>query len=241
MKNYLIDKQNNPNWRIFSEQNTGFCIEYADSIANILYHVKLEFERAFGKDYVRNYKYLSVLHTVNDPETSRGNNLIFLCVSNYPPQVIYQFSHELCHFMIPEDVYAGLRWFEESLCRMASLYFLKAVYQSNISNDRYATIPNYLKNELAKGAIMSGKTTSEFLNEHIKSLRADPYLRDYNAVFACSLLPIFEANPDAWKIIPQLCNLTDDMPFKQSLEQLYNLCDECYHAIIGQIISTLCD
>ena len=40
-------------------------------------------------------------------------------------QAAYQFSHELCHYMIPDTVCQNLGWLEESICETASYYFLK--------------------------------------------------------------------------------------------------------------------
>ena len=43
----------------------------------------------------------------------------------YISQAAYQFAHELCHMRIPFFVGEDLRWFEESVCEMASHFFLK--------------------------------------------------------------------------------------------------------------------
>ena len=40
-------------------------------------------------------------------------------------QAAYQFSHEYCHYMIPDDVCENLRWFEESICELSSHFFFR--------------------------------------------------------------------------------------------------------------------
>ena len=42
-------------------------------------------------------------------------------------QAAYQFSHELCHMLIPKNVIDELRWLEESICETASYFFLKRI------------------------------------------------------------------------------------------------------------------
>ena len=69
----------------------------------------------------------NVLHDIQhgDPETIKSERLIYVtAVDIYWAQIIFQYSHELCHLLIEEPIPEHFKWFEESLCDLASIYFL---------------------------------------------------------------------------------------------------------------------
>ena len=49
-----------------------------------------------------------------------------------------------------------------------------------------------------------GETLISWLNAREDELRDDPYQRQLNAVVAYSLLPLFEASPTSWNVVPYL-------------------------------------
>ena len=55
----------------------------------------------------------------------------------YVSQAAYQFAHELCHMRIPFFVGEDFRWFEESVCEMASHFFLRKL-ALELANEKYA-------------------------------------------------------------------------------------------------------
>ena len=58
---------------------------------------------------------------------------VFLSATDtYWSQYVYQFSHELCHILTHFDSYKKHKhkWFEESLCELASLHVLRSLARS---------------------------------------------------------------------------------------------------------------
>ena len=125
-------------------------------------------------------------------------------------QYVYQFSHELCHVMVGFDHYKVHRhkWFEETLCELASLfvlYRLAAVWdeapppdiigvQDFASNHR-----TYADDIQTKYRTIVDGHLPEWLTRNIESLEADPCRRDLNGVVAVSLLDRFREDPSLWR------------------------------------------
>lgn len=69
------------------------------------------------------------------PQTFKNECRIQIaCDPVYYSQFAYQYCHELCHLMIDNDVYEDYRWFEESLCELASIYFLPIISKEWMNN-----------------------------------------------------------------------------------------------------------
>ena len=79
---------------------------------------------------------------------------------DYWAQMIYQLSHEMCHYAIRQhksDKEYTLRWFEEIICEAASLYFLEYSAKNwnkcrlSLNDPKYGSlIENYLYDTLNK-------------------------------------------------------------------------------------------
>lgn len=71
---------------------------------------------------------LLVIHSNDYPVTYSNYNVILLSAENkFWCKYAYQFAHEYCHFQIGGNVPPQLRWFEESLCELASYFFLPRI------------------------------------------------------------------------------------------------------------------
>lgn len=188
------------------------------------------------------------------PETVYEINTIFLNVSPFAPdggpgcywsQFIYQFSHEFCHYMNWGHVVQPLRWFEETLCELASHFFLIKSAEQWIHNAPYPNWSSYSSNLIAyeintRGNIESFDT-SDLLNhssEVIRSLEGNEYQRSKNRYVAIKLLPLFEENPTLWKIVPFLTTLSDDRPFRDNLELLGHLSSQNTSLIVKTLQSS---
>lgn len=58
------------------------------------------------------------------PVTYRERQEIYVkCPESDPYRFAFQFTHELCHYLIPGEVAKHLRWLEESIAVLASRYF----------------------------------------------------------------------------------------------------------------------
>ena len=157
---------------------------------------------------------ISLQKTSPAPMCIRQANLIYLNTEyNLYAQAAYQFSHELCHFMIPKDVTAELRWFEESICQLASIFFLVGLcdhwkkHSINIyTNDGKLYADAFFDYAIKDAA---GETLINIHNpKEFQSLILDCEQRAKNKYIANLLLPVFQKYPLTWHAVPYLCNVT---------------------------------
>lgn len=175
----------------------------------------------------------------NEPETVFELQTIFLCVSPvddkgkpgcYWSQFIYQFSHEFCHYMVGRHVAKSIRWMEESICEMASHFFLIKSSEIWKTNPPYPNFRYYHDRLIQYQQNMSLDTVpvpiSEFSNSEcsdLQSLEAYEYQRKQNRYIALKMLPLFLDTPDLWIIVPWLSYLKNENSFSQNVLLLENL------------------
>lgn len=143
-------------WRV--EENNG-----ANDIKHILDLLLIEYERIFGDEIMNNEECI----VYNNPQancpmllTNSTPVKIRLAQSStsYWAQLIYQLSHELCHYAIRQTKNKKeftLAWFEEIVCEAMSLYMLKWSAEnldkhSGLCGEFKSNIKNYLDDELNK-------------------------------------------------------------------------------------------
>ena len=223
MNVYPIVFEDGITWKLFSE---NFSPEEGLYVARILFEVRYAFIEIFGPHTVNAHPVLGVLPAISGPQTERPNSIIF--ISGKAPmyvQYIYQFAHELCHFMVPGEVCKSYRWFEETLCQMMSLYTLKFLYCSRSERTAlypglYAAIPGYIKMIQSDRTPIKDMSLSEFIRFNLLHLQAECYDRPMNRAIACELYPLFLKTPELWKIVPSLHTLTDDMTLAAGIKSL---------------------
>ena len=77
------------------------------------------------------HKQAPTFRLINDirfehPETASTYDKIHICCMDTSwSQIAYQFSHEFCHLLIGNPVPQKMRWFEESICELSSLFFME--------------------------------------------------------------------------------------------------------------------
>lgn len=168
------------------------------------------------------HKHWSKFHVINSqsfdcPMTIRNLKLIRLnCNPIYWCQLAYQFAHEYCHFLIPKEVVHELRWFEESICALSSIFFMEQL-ATVWSNENILNCPGYALS--IKNYIESNKQHIEIFDLNALS-HADSavwekfsvpngeYHRDMNRYIAIQLLPIFKEYPKLWTAVPDLCKVS---------------------------------
>ena len=121
----------------------------------------------------------------------------------------YQWSHELCHILCRYR--RGGRenkWFEETLCELASLYVMRRMSETWAENPPYPNwreyrhaLRSYVDDVIASRTPLDLDGLAEFYREHEAELRQDPVNRDLNGSMAVALLPLFEATPEHWEAI----------------------------------------
>ena len=124
-------------------------------------------------------------------------------------QYVYQFSHELCHVMTHFDRYRQHRhkWFEESLCELASLFVLHRLARSWVEDPpdihgasefapHHGTYAERIESEhrLPPGCDLAG-----WLDANIEAMETDSCRRELNGAVAVALLDRFRAEPSLWR------------------------------------------
>lgn len=142
-------------------------------------------------------------------------------------QYIYQFAHEYCHYLVngPLDGEQETTfWFEESICEMASMYFLKKVTERWISwfpvmvsgtplsdqEEALVLLKQFApENEPYLDALLNKNAPIEiplyeWIESNTSTLSEPVYHRDLYNQIATRLYDVFSTYPDLWKVIPFL-------------------------------------
>ena len=126
----------------------------------------------------------------------------------YWSQYVYQFSHELCHVMTNFDAHKGHkhRWFEESLCALASLFVLHRL--ADVWAERppdgilgaagFAPNHHTYARTIADRLPRIGRDGRDWFSANVSALEADPYDRERCGAVAVLLLDTFRADPTLW-------------------------------------------
>lgn len=226
----------NASWILFVDEESKWA-EVADNgektvpipvnIVTLLDDVKFLFETKFAVEQV-NVKPLSILSTNDYPSIFKERGIIFLSARGLRwSKYAYQFAHELCHFIIPKAVSEQMRWFEESICELASLCFLYELSEKWKENPPYPSwqsystaFADYADNQKTTAfTLPDGISFAKFFAANIEmlSLEANCYYRDINTLCAKYLLPIFNENPELWREVPLIGEIPSDLSFMDSL------------------------
>lgn len=229
--------QNNHNYGLFcdavlswdeTDTKTGEIVSPVPmNIVAVLNSVKTAFEKYFGCEYMNNLR-AYVLPCGESPTSFWQTNLIGLTARGRRwSRYSYQFAHELCHLTIAGDVIQSLRWFEESICELASVFFMQEMANMWTANPPYEnwkdyapSLSQYANNEISKSfQIPNGVSFSQFFCDKSDFLSINPYERDINCLCAKNLLPIFSETPSLWQDIPAISNLKQEVDFFSALSQ----------------------
>lgn len=160
-------------------------------------------------------------------------------------QYAYQFSHELCHILCQYDRDPhGQKWFEESLCELASIDTLRRMGKSWKSSD----LPQHLKDFaphlttyaadlVKKGTLDDGETLSRWYQVHQKELLESATNRPLNTVVAVQLLPLFEEKPLRWRAVRYLNAATPTglQTFEEYLRDWRGHCPDDSREVVDEI------
>lgn len=230
MKSKFIYHAPGISWGLFADERMEFYYNNIEPITDVLCHVRKTFEMIFDQSLVNSHQVLSVFPATNCRQTIRPHRIIF--ISSVDPtflQLIYQFSHELCHFMIPRDVCDKYRWLEETLAQMMSWYSMLHIYQSRETapckslESSYGKMMEYIENDRAKRDNLHGFSVSEFVSANLSRLQANCYNRPMNAAIAHEIYDLFCEHDVLWKIVPFLDQLRPDMALIGALRTLCGL------------------
>lgn len=214
-------------WTLFTEESTRGFGHSAPRIAQVLYLVRVVFQAVFGSATVSQHSKLAVIHSDEGPQTFRCNELIFLSSQGeHYLQHIYQFSHELCHFMVPAEVCSPYRWFEETLCQAMSWYTLQRIYNLGDNNplpwlsELCRQDPTYISSSQHRRIPLNSASLSAFISQRLPHLQGNCYDRDTNRTIAYEVYPLLEEHPSLWLIVPHLAKLRPDMSLSDAIHFL---------------------
>jgi hypothetical protein len=141
----------------------------------------------------------------------------------------YQFSHELCHYIIDTDFPPKndrFGWLEETLCELASFYTLNKMsitWQTDPPypnwKDYSVSLKEYVDEIVSRPENNISTPFSTWLTNNLPELFNNRYKRTENTIIAIHLLPIFTRIPDLWKTIHFIKNIviTDNMNMEEYL------------------------
>lgn len=152
------------------------------------------------------------------PETAPTYDKIHICCMDTSwSQIAYQFSHEFCHLLIGSPVPQKMRWFEESICELSSLFFMEQLAivwakSGILGHPEYAgSFISYCDNRMNSVSnlqnLLDVSDPSSNIWVHAVS---ECYDRNFNLQIAKLLLPIFRKYPALWETVPLLSRLPED-------------------------------
>ena len=124
-------------------------------------------------------------------------------------QWVYQFAHEFGHIRSSFDsVSHQNKWFEETICEVASLYVLRrlaVVWAEDGRPDAWKkfapALRKYVEARVAKAQLAEDVNFPEWYAAHARELHRNGYDREKNTIIAVRLLPLFEKTPEHWEAI----------------------------------------
>ena len=148
--------------------------------------------------------------------------------TNYWAQIVFQFSHEYCHYLVNSPLLpqANDEWFEEVICECASRYVLL-----NLNDDVEAQ--KYFKGSFKKYALSRNDPDKEKIfklnlldedSQLLKNLRAEHYSKHSRKYFnhiSNIIMPIILENNSFWQSIPGIALFNDDNTFIENLNAWY--------------------
>lgn len=232
MKSRYIYHKDGISWSLFANEYTGFSESqhFLSDISAVLGEVCWVFTKTFDAETIKAHPVLSVLHCEDGPIIYRKNMLIFLSSrGRYYNNHIYQFSHELFHFMITGDTVEEYRWLDETLAEMMSWYAMQRIYESRENrkliqlSTLYKTMPAYITSIMEDRDGLHGKSIAEYIQQNLGYLQKSWEDRRKNRTIACEIYPLFLKHPELWKIVPFLDQLKSGVTLIDSLRTLCGL------------------
>ena len=163
----------------------------------------------------------------------------------YWAQYSYQFAHEFCHILCnyDEDVHRN-KWFEETLCEVASLYSLRAMAEQWKTDPPYAnwksysaSLKSYADDRIAEAPLPEGQTLAQWFADHQATLYQEATNRKLNNVAAVQLLPMLEKNPASWEAVTWLneAKSTQSQTFADYLSDWHKHAPEKHRRFIVEV------
>ena len=126
----------------------------------------------------------------------------------------YQFAHEMCHIVTNyRNKKHKFKWFEETICELASLFTLRRMAETWSSNAPYpnwvgysSSLWDYVEKTMNRSTRKLPNNTEfkRWFSSKLSFLENKSDSREDNGIIANYLLPIFETEEKAWIAITYL-------------------------------------
>ena len=180
------------------------CVSALNNVYNV-------FNDWFGVEPASLRSPVSVIMGAQDyPQCFKTTGTVFLTSDTLhnPNMAVYQFAHELCHLLIPGNVTQRFKWFEETICRCASMSALRCIYG--------ASCTQYINGILSGNAMIpEGKSVAAYIRSVLVLVDQDQYRRDINGAIAEALTSIL--TPAFWRRVPALCEISENTVFDDGI------------------------
>ncbi len=160
-------------------------------------------------------------------------------------QMTYQFSHELCHILCDyKENPNPNKWFEETLCEMASLFVLRRSAETWKTRPPYPhwkdyseALRKYAEERIEPARLPAGKTLAAWHRENAAELAKNATDRARNTTAATEILPLFEKAPERWESVGALNAGTFDASttFPQFLEAWHSNVAEKHRGFVREV------
>lgn len=206
--------------RFVNYQNT-FFIELSEGTTNslkysiYLNHLLFTMDHYYKKISNHNFSVINQ-NTQPYPSTQSESHILFVYVSpkqTFFAQLGYQFAHEYCHLIINKSTAQKFGFFQESLCELASIFFMHAQGILWQQSPVFENMPDY-GNDLIEYANEIPRYEQiipfnlHFLADNKSSITQELYSdstnRSLNVHIAESIRPIFEKFPCIWQEVSSL-------------------------------------
>jgi len=156
--------------------------------------------------------------TINQLNVS-GEVVVRLAVrGNHWAQMAFQFAHEFCHVLADIRTWPGYEdrfaWIEEAICATASHFALRSMAKTWAVSPPYpiwqeyaVNLDSYAVDRMAepKHSLPPGLSFSDWMADHLSALESNPQTEVAGReVIAKELLPVFEADKNAWRAVRHL-------------------------------------
>ena len=156
-------------------------------------------------------------------------------------QFAHEFGHILCGYRKGPDQH---RWFEESLCEVASLFALRRMSESWQTAPPYpnwkdysSSLGSYAGDRLKGARLAPGETLAAWYRKRAGDLALNPTRRELNLIVASVLLPLFERQPEHWEAVARLNGdgALEAHSFAEYLNQWYRNCPVGHRNFVEEV------
>lgn len=139
-------------------------------------------------------------------------------------QVAYQYCHELCHYCILGYTTQKFKWLEESICELASVYFMDILANTWATGTLYPEYSIHIK-DYAHNVLNDNQCTQFNLHDLTENselfymMSINQYHRYHNRTVAKALLEVFKKFPSLWEQVSKIGLVNNNQSLKEFLNE----------------------